>query len=138
MTFDLTSFQADTSAGRRYVGLEGEQDANTQQQVTQTMQGAEVLDVSRYPTAEFVLRRAVPRAGTADQWDLFGDFTLHGVTRPVQVSAHATTEGAFRHIRGGFTIRQTEYGIRPLRKALGVIGVADAMEIWGDLWVRAS
>lgn len=138
MSFDMASFQADTSDARRYVGLSGEQDAATQADVTRTMQGPDVLDVQRHPRAEFVLQRAVPRAGKAGEWDLYGELTLHGVKRPVQVASQATSEGSWIHLRGGFAIRQSEFGIRPLRKAFGAIGVADQMEIWGDLWLAAQ
>jgi hypothetical protein len=36
---------------------------------------------------------------------------------------------------GGFTMLQTEYGITPLTKAFGAVGVTDQLSIWEDLWI---
>ena len=36
---------------------------------------------------------------------------------------------------GNFSLLQTDYGIKPFTTALGAIGVADRLTIYGDLWV---
>ena len=39
------------------------------------------------------------------------------------------------HLRGGFTLLQSQFGITPFTKAFGAVGVADELKVYGDLWV---
>jgi hypothetical protein len=39
------------------------------------------------------------------------------------------------HLRGRFSLVQSQFGITPYSTALGAIGVADELKVWGDLWV---
>jgi polyisoprenoid-binding protein YceI len=139
LDFDMTSFAADTPEARKYVGLEGTTDASTQQQVNANMRGADVLDVTRYPTASFKIKQIdklpkLSQHGLA-QYQLMGDFSLHGVSRPIQVVAEAEDQNGWTHLRGGFTMLQSQFGITPFTKALGAVGVADQLNVWGDLWI---
>jgi polyisoprenoid-binding protein YceI len=139
LDFDMASFAADTSEARKFVGLEGTTDASTQQQVNANMLGAQVLDVSRYPTASFKIKQIVklpkPSQHGMAQYQLTGDFSLHGVSRPIQVVAEAEDQNGWTHLRGGFTMLQSQFGITPFTKALGAVGVADQLSVWGDLWI---
>ncbi len=139
IVFDMSSFVADTDLARKYVGLEGTSDSSTQQQVTANMLGKDVLDVTHYPTATFEIASAQPLAEPSRsgmrQYQLNGQFTLHGVTRPLQVIAESSEQNGWTHLRGGFAILQSQFGIKPFTKAFGAIGVADRLEIWGDLWL---
>ena len=74
-------------------------------------------------------RRGLP------QYQLDGDFTLHGVTRPIRVVADVEEANGWLHLRGGFSILQTQFGMTPYTKAFGAVGVTDRLDIWGDLWV---
>jgi polyisoprenoid-binding protein YceI len=140
--FDLTSFSADTREARRYVGLEGETDASTQEQVTTNMLGAYVLDTEHYPTATFVINSALPIRGNqavgAKRYQLEGQFTLHGVTRPLRIFAEARAESGAIRLRGAFALLQTDYGIKPFSKALGAVGVTDKLKIYGDILIVAA
>jgi polyisoprenoid-binding protein YceI len=138
MVFDMSSFAADTESARRRVGLEGTSSDTEQEQVTANMRTA-VLDVERFPTAEFVLSR-VRRFDQKDangnsQFGLEGDFTLHGTTRRVHITATGSQERGFLHLKGSFPLRQTDFGIRLFKKALGAVGVADVLTVYGDLWI---
>jgi len=142
IVFDATTFQADTPEARQYVGLEGTTDASTQRQVNANMLGADVLDVRRYPTATFkvdsILRLRAPKADAPPQYQLEGEFTLHGTTKKLKLVAEATPASGFVRLRGKFSILQSDYGITPYSKAFGAIGVADSLTIWGDLWVATD
>jgi hypothetical protein len=59
---------------------------------------------------------------------------LHGVTRPIQVVAEAEEQKGWLHLRGGFTMLQSQFGITPFTKAFGAVGVADELKVYGDLW----
>ena len=142
LVFDMKTFVADTPEARRFVGLSGETDAKTRKAVTQNMLGADVLDAAKYPTATFnissSLATAPPNAKSPPLFILDGQFTLHGVTKPLRLTIQVEEDSSSAHVRGGFSIRQTDFGITPYSKAFGAIGVADTLKIWGDLWVGAT
>ena len=139
LVFDMASFTADTPEARKFVGLEGTTDTSTQQQVNTNMRGADVLDVARHPTATFTIKQVVklpePSAHGMAQYKLAGDFSLHGVSRPIQVVAEVEEKNGWTHLRGGFTMLQSQFGITPFTKAFGAIGVADQLSVWGDVWI---
>jgi len=139
LEFDMTTFVADTPEARRFVRLAGETDASTQQQVNANMKGSDVLAIARFPTSTFVIKQVAkldqPSQRNLPQYQLSGDFTLHGVTRPIQVVAEAEDQNGWTHLRGGFTMLQSQFGITPFTKAFGAVGVADQLTIWGDLWI---
>ncbi len=143
LVFDMTSFDADTDAARRYVGLNGSTDASTRQQVNANMRGDTILAVRRFPTATYTIASAKALSTKSrdghPQYELDGKFTLHGTTRPLKitVSVQKTKEGLDR-VRGSFSILQTQYGITPFSKALGAVGVTDKLTIHGDILVAAE
>lgn len=142
LVFDMTSFDADTDAARRYVGLAGSTDASTKQQVNANMKGAAVLDVQRYPTAKFVVdgvKRTEKKSRDGQPlYELSGKFTLHGQTRPLKLEASVEERSEGKRLRGKFSILQTQYGIRPYSKAFGAVGVADQLTIFGDIQLDAA
>ena len=139
LVFDMQSFDADSDEARRFFGLAGSTEASTRQQVNANMHGAAVLDTQTHRTATFkiksVTKLAQPSRRGWPQYQLDGDFTLRGATNPVRVIADAEPKGDWLHVRGGFSILQSSYGIQPFKKAFGAVGVADRLDIWGDLWI---
>ena len=139
IVFDMTSFNADTDAARRYVGLEASTDAKAREEVNQNMRGPDVLDVNQYPTATFTVTSIQPirarRPNAPQQMRLDGDFTLHGKTNKITVVANPINANGYTRLVGRFTILQSDYGIKPFSKALGAVGVADRLTIYGDLWI---
>lgn len=142
MVFDMASFRADTADARKYVGLEGATSDSTQRQVTDNMLGHDVLDAASFPTATFKVNSASRHTEDskrgAPQYLLKGEFTLHGQTRPLQMLAEVERQNGWDHVRCGFRINQSDFGIKPFTKAFGAIGVADQLTIWGDAWVAPT
>jgi polyisoprenoid-binding protein YceI len=142
LVFDMASFDADTVAARAYVGLKGITDESTRSAVNQNMRGPAVLDVTRYPTATFDVASAKATGQTNSRglplYKLEGNFTLHGVTRPLEVVADVEQTRGWLRVRGNFVINQTSFGITPYSKAFGAIGVADELKIIGDLFVAPT
>lgn len=142
LVFDMASFDADTPAARKHVGLEGETSESTRKQVNANMLGPAVLDVEKFPTARFVINSISPvksaRVIGLPSYQLDGEFTLHGVTKPLRVVVRADKKKGMLHAQGRFAILQTQYGIKPFSKGLGAIGVADELQIWGDLWIHGE
>lgn len=92
--------------------------------VQDNMIGPEVLDVARYPTIRFTSKQAVvPGAGRST---IVGELTLHGQTHPVTLQVAKIDE---EHFSGSATIRQTAFGITPIRAAGGTISVEDAVNV---------
>lgn len=79
------------------------------------LRSEDFFDVQRYPTMSFKSTR-VRRKGP-DTLEVTGDFTLHGVTRPltteVQVSGPIETfKGTTMGFQTGFTVNRGEYGVK--------------------------
>lgn len=137
LVFDMTTFDADSDEARKYIGLTDSIDAATRKQVNENMLGKEVLDVKKYPTATFICKK-MNKLGEASsrglqQYMLEGDFTLHGTTKPIRFTLDVDQVKGWLRIRGAFAILQTQFGIKPYSKLFGAIGVADRLDIYGDL-----
>lgn len=137
IVFDMPTFVADTAAARKYLGLTGTTAASTAKEVTTNMRGADVLDVRKYPTATFKIASALPLRKRSENdhpfYRLEGEFTLHGVTRPLKLDAEVIEQDDGLRVRGSFAIRQTAFGIQPFKKAFGAVGVTDELSIYGDV-----
>src|SRR5262249_55126116 len=95
--------------------MDPEVSAGDRSKIQATMQGAEVLDAERFPDIAFA-SKSVERKGSS-AWIVSGDLTLHGQTRAV--SFDATLSGG--HYRGVAEIRQSDFGIAPIRIAGGAV-----------------
>ncbi len=95
--------------------------------IQNTMLGPEVLDTERFPEIVFKSTAVAP-SGT-DRWTVRGELTLHGQTQPVAV------EVTYRagHYAGQATLKQTEFGIKPVRVAGGTVKVKDDVRIEFDV-----
>lgn len=144
LVFDMNSFVADTPQARQYVGLDPNFSAADSRKVNANMRGPEVLDVARFPTATCAIKSIRPldrqKAGEPGRYQFAGQFTLHGVTRPLEFTAlvERTERAGVRHVRGTFSVLQTNFGITPYSALAGLVGVADELQIWGDLFIAGS
>jgi polyisoprenoid-binding protein YceI len=144
LVFDMRTFVADRPEARSYVGLTASVTPSDAQKATATMLGKDVLSVAQFPTARYAIRSSAPAGGQAPgapgSYRLEGDFTLHGVTQPLPLTAaleNTDTPGVFR-FRCAFTIRQSQFGMKPYSALGGLVGVSDPLQIWGELIVRPS
>ena len=96
-------------------------------EIQNTMTGPEVLDAQRYP--EIVFRSTSVEAEGAGAWAVQGDLTLHGQTGPV--TAHVREESG-RYL-GAVRLRQTQFGIKPVKVAGGTVRVKDEIQIDFDI-----
>lgn len=107
--------------------LDPEVAASTRAEIQQTMAGPEVLDSGRFPEISFT-STSVGAAGE-QRWIVDGNLTLHGQTKPVRV------EVFFRNGRyaGSATIKQSDFGIKPVSVAGGTVKVKDQAKIEFDI-----
>ena len=90
--------------------------------VTQAMR-TDVLHVDEYPVISFVSTGVTP---TADGFQVQGTLTLAGQTREVSCDIRAEVGTDTLRATGGFSVKQTDYGIRPYRGGpAGTVRVAD-------------
>jgi polyisoprenoid-binding protein YceI len=97
-------------------------DASTQAEIQKDMQEL-TLESRRYPEIVFRSTRVEKMGQSA--WSVEGQLTLHGVTKPV--SARAERKGNAYLARA--TIKQTDFGIKPVSAAGGLVKVKDQVEI---------
>lgn len=98
--------------------------------MTDAMHGEWALDVAKYPTAEFEITKVSQvKPNGKDAWTakVDGKFTLHGVTKPLSVTASAShvpgglkqrggvegKDGDLLIVRSSFTIQRKDYGVAP-------------------------
>jgi len=100
-------------------------------EVQRVMLSDRVLDAQRYPTIAFTSRRIVVVKQAVDQLALRveGDLTLHGVTRPITVLVEVRLAADQLTATANATVRQTDFGIRPVTAGAGTVKVKDALEV---------
>ncbi len=101
--------------------------------VQQVMLSEQVLDAARYPkiTLESTsVAVASGRSAGATMFDLTmtGKLSLHGVTKPFNAPVRVVLDGATLTATGKFSIKQTDFGIKPISVA-GVVNVKDALNL---------
>ncbi|HYA25869.1 MAG TPA: YceI family protein [Terriglobales bacterium] len=96
--------------------------AEKQAEVQRTMQ-TQVLESDKY--AEITFRSTSIRATGGNTWEALGDLTLHGQTRPVTAKVEKQ-QGSYV---GRCQLKQTDFGIRPVRVAGGTVKVKDQLDI---------
>jgi polyisoprenoid-binding protein YceI len=104
-------------------------DAKTQAQIQKDMEEM-TLETRKFPEIAFKSSRVDGLAG--DQWKVDGDLSLHGVTKPVVLNVKRTGDSYTGHA----TLKQTDFGIKPISVGGGVIKVKDQVEIDFAIIVR--
>ena len=112
---------------RRMRVLDPNLSADKRSQVQEKMLSPDVLDPNRYPEISF--RSTGVEEKNSNNFSVKGNLTLHGQTRPIDVSAVRTQS----HYRGSATIKQTDFGIKPISVGGGTIKVKDEVRIDFDI-----
>jgi hypothetical protein len=102
-----------------------------QAEVQANMQ-AKVLESAAYP--EILFRSTQVRPNRDNAWKVSGELTLHGVTRSVTIDV-AREGGAYV---GTVRIKQTDFGIQPIKIGGGVVRVKDELEIAFRVYTRGT
>ena len=102
---------------------------NDRAEIQKTMLGPDVLDVGQFTEIAF-RSNSVESAGPGS-WTVHGTLALHGQTKPVTVSVNEK-DG---HYVGRALLKQTDFGIQPVRIAGGAVRVKDNVQIDFDIQV---
>jgi len=92
-------------------------------EIQTTMVGPKVLDTEQFHEIRF--RSTEVNRSSNNKWTVLGNLTLHGQTRPIKVEVERQ-EGSFR---GSAQLRQSEFGINPVKVAGGIIKVKDEVRV---------
>lgn len=104
-------------------------DAKTQAQIQKDMEEM-TLETRKFPQITFHSSRIDKLA--EGQWKVEGDLSLHGVTKPVVL----TVRRAGDSYSARTTLKQTDFGIKPISIGGGMIKVKDQVEIDFTIFVR--
>jgi polyisoprenoid-binding protein YceI len=107
--------------------LDPEIAADARADIQHTMQSAKVLDVEKFPEISYQSTTVTGRG--EGHWEVQGNLTLHGKKQPVAVKV-SLERG---HYRGSASIKQSDFGIEPIRIAGGTVKVKDELKIEFDI-----
>ena len=96
-------------------------------EIQQTMEGTAVLDVANFPEISY-RSTAITKTGDA-HWEVHGNLNLHGKDQLVVVVV--SLDGG--HYRGSASLKQSAFGITPIRVAGGTVKVKDEVKIEFDI-----
>ena len=132
LTPDVTRSQVSLQMDAKAMKVTGRgEPAGDVAEVQETMLSDRVLDVQRYPTITLESDRIALRQRSADGFGLSvdGRLTLHGVSRPISVPVTVRLSGNRMTASGTVTIRQSDFGIRPITAGGGTVKVKDEVTV---------
>jgi polyisoprenoid-binding protein YceI len=106
---------------------------NKRQQVQERMLGPEVLASTSFPEITFQSTSVEPRG--QNEFLVRGDLSLRGVTHPVTATVLRNEAGRYT---GMCTLKQRDFGIKPISIAGGTVKVKDELKIDFDIRTRAA
>jgi polyisoprenoid-binding protein YceI len=140
LVVDLKSFKTTPQQAPKGARLEGQQvSENAAKKVNETLPGAGLLDVEKFPTATYqiIIMKPADRqeAGDPGAYHVNGRLTLHGAEQPLRIEAklERTAKEDVLKLGGVFTIRLSAYGIKPYSGPGGPAGAPDKVEVLADL-----
>jgi polyisoprenoid-binding protein YceI len=98
----------------------------------------EVLESGKFPEITYDCPASKVTAAGPTQLTLAGELTLHGVTRAQSVSLRVFPMGGTVRGQGEATVRLSEFGIRPVSVAGGMLKVKDEVKLTYDIVARLA
>jgi len=100
----------------------------------------ELLEAARYPEVVFqsAIVTARQMAEGRYQAPVAGELSLHGVTREFAIYVMALVKGDELRAQGGFKLRLTDFNIRPISVAGGLLKLRDEVNLSFDILAHAS
>jgi polyisoprenoid-binding protein YceI len=115
--------------------LSNEVKEKDRQEIEQTMRD-QVLEIAKYPEIVFVSSNISVSRLAEERYRarIIGDLTLHGVTlKNLWISAETTATGDSLRALGEFSLKQTDFGIKPFSAAGGTIKLKNELKFTFDL-----
>ena len=124
----VAAFTVDEPAARAEEGdaFASQPDAEAIAGTRANLLGPAVLDAAHYP---LITIRSIAIQGPAWQADVTAAITLHGVTRQISVPVAVFKQAASLTASGGFSLKQSDFGIAPFSILGGAIQVQDEIRV---------
>jgi polyisoprenoid-binding protein YceI len=103
--------------------LDPELSASKRAEVQTRMAGPEVLDVAKFPEIRF--KSTAVKAMGEGRWLVEGDLELRGKKAPLKFEVTGTKE----RFRGSATVKQSAFGIKPIKAGGGTVNVKDDLKV---------
>ncbi|WP_018291174.1 YceI family protein [Verrucomicrobium sp. 3C] len=97
-------------------------------EVQSTMRGEQVLDVARYPEIHFTSTGTTPARDPAHVL-VAGELSLHGIVKKIVFPVRLIPSSGAIRVAGTAKVRQSDFGIQPIRIAGGTMRIKDLVEI---------
>lgn len=132
LSFPVASLIVDDPQARRAAGSDFPPDIPDadKEGTRKNMLREAVLDAENYPT---VTVRSIAVAGSLPAATITARVTIKNATRDVSVPTNIVVNGDRLSASGEFSIRQTDFGIKPFSVALGALQVQDELRVRFDL-----
>lgn len=101
----------------------------------QSAMETKVLDVAKYPEITFSSTRVSASKISNGEYEveIDGELQLHGLTRREVIPARVTIHDPELRARGEFSLKQTDYSIKPISVAGGTVKVKDEIRLSFDI-----
>ncbi len=98
----------------------------------------EVLDIEHFPVAVYESSQVTVQKLSDDllRASVSGELSFHGITRTNSFDARVTAMGTMLRISGDFSLRQSDYGIKPVLFAAGALRLKDEVKFSFELVAR--
>ncbi len=115
-----------------------EMSGDDRKKLEQTMYDA--LDVQRFPAAVYESQQITVQKQTEDLLlaRASGTLSFHGVTQTHSLDARVTRMATMLRISGDFSLRQSDYGIKPVSFAGGALRLKDELKFTFELVARVQ
>ena len=133
-SYDETRHAVDvTIDATKMLVLDPKLTADRRASVQANMTSAKVLDVERFPTITF--HSTAFTLDSQGHGAVTGDLTLHGQTHSIVVDVSRVDSS---HFEGSSTVRQTAFGITPIRIVGGAVTVKNDVKVVFDVYFAGS
>ena len=116
--------------------VQDEMSGDDRKKLEQTMY--DVLEVKRFPTAVYESKQITVQKQSEDMLvaQVAGALSFHGVTQTQSLNARVTRLGTMLRISGDFSLRQSDYAIKPASFAGGALRLKDELKFTFELVAR--
>ena len=135
-TFESASLRISIDANS--LAVTGEAKEKDRSDIERTMRD-EVLEVQKYPEIVFTSTSISTSRLSEGRYRarIIGDLTLHGATQKnVWISAETSVSGDSLRAKGDFSLKQTDFGIKPFSAVGGTIKLKNDLKFVFDIVAR--
>jgi polyisoprenoid-binding protein YceI len=128
-TIGIREFTGEANITPNSIAVLDKVSASDKQEIETKMRN-EVLETGQYATISFKSTNISADKTAEGQYDIqiWGDVTLHGVSKSIWFKGQMTLNGNTLRSKGEFALRQSDFKIKPVSAAGGTIKVKDELK----------